>query len=46
MLETMLALNTKRVASVAIQATKTSKFHRKQRKMSKTPEKDSVYHAG
>ena len=46
MLETMRALDTKRVASAAIQATKTSKLQRKQRKMSKTLEKDSVYYAG
>ena len=42
MLETMRALDTKRVTSAAIQATKTSKLHMQQRKMSKTLEKDSV----
>lgn len=46
MLEMMQALDTKRVASATSQATKTSKVQRKQRRMSKTQEKDSVYQTG
>ncbi|KAI0231483.1 hypothetical protein LSAT2_018181 [Lamellibrachia satsuma] len=46
MLEMMQALDTKRVASATSQATKTSKLQRKQRRMPKTQEKDSVYQTG